>query len=156
MTTVTLNPNITVNASAQYIIDNGTHFPFTVVAQSSMVQQYNLVAFQTGVLSPGSHHLFVEYGVDNFVNGSAPLVLGYFIVQNLTIPPFTPTPPNTTSTTRLSEGVVAGAVIALLAGLALIVFSLIRFIKGKKAAASLGRAYNLTTRKIMSMIREGM
>jgi hypothetical protein len=161
MTTVTLNPDITVNASAQYSIDNGTLFPFTVVAQSSTVQQYNMVSFQTGVLPPGPHHLFVEYGVDNFVNDSAPLVLDYFIIQNQTIPSFTLTPsaPNTTSTQSptvtqtitpivyragLSQGAIAGVVIGSLVGLAvlaLIIFGLIRFIKGKKAVASLTQEY---------------
>jgi len=144
MTTVTLNQNITVNASAKYSIDNGTLFPFSVPAQSPTIQQYNLVSFQTPVLSPGSHHLLVEYGVDNFVNGSAPLVLDYFVIRNLTSPPFTlcPTNVNATRTTRLSKGAIAGAVIGSLVGLALIIFSLIwaiRFIKVKKVAASLGR-----------------
>ena len=145
MTTVKYDLNITVNASAKYSIDNGTLFPFSVPAQSSTIQQYNIISFQTPVMSPGSHHLLVEYGVDNFVDGSAPLVLDYFIIQNLTSPPFTTSPPNTTSplnttsTRRLSKGAIAGVVIGSLVGLALIIFSLIRFIKGKKSAASLGR-----------------
>jgi len=152
MTTVQYNSNITVNASAKYSIDNGTLCPFPVAAQHSTVQQYNLESFKTGFLTPGSHRLFVEYGVDNFVEGSAPLVLDYFIIQNQTQPSFTPTPSNTTSTQsptitpidyreRLSERAIAGAVIGSLVGLALIIFSLIRFIKRKNAAASLGREH---------------
>jgi hypothetical protein len=157
MTTVQYNSNITVNALAQYSIDNGTLYPFQVAAQSSAVQQYNLVSFQSPVLSPGSHHLLVKYGVDN-LNGSAPLVLDYFIIQNQTIPSVTPSPPNTLSTqsptvTRsptitpivyragLSQGAIAGVVIGTLVGLALIIFGLIRFIKGKKVAASLRQEY---------------
>ena len=142
-------PNITINASAQYSIDNGTLFTFPVAAPVNLDQAYNLVSFQTGLLSPGPHHLFVEYGVDNFVEGSAPLILDYFIIQNQTLPSV---PPNTTSpqspTTTpivqppgLSQGAIAGVVIGSLVGLALIVFGLIRFIKGKKAAASLVREY---------------
>ena len=93
---------------------------------------------------PVSHRLLVEYGVDN-LNGSAPLVLDYFIIRNLTSPPFTTNPPNTTSlsnTTRLSKGAITGVVIGSLIGLALIMFSLIRFIKVKKVAAFLGRRPN--------------
>ena len=158
MTLVSNPPDITVNASARYSIDNGTLFPFPVIAQDT-VQQYNLVSFQTGPLTPGPHHLFVEYGVDNFVKGSAPLILDYFIIQNQTFPPVTTSPPSTTSpsppmTTSpqsptitpivdsnragLSQGATAGAVIGSLAGLALIIFCLIWCIKRKRAAASLG------------------
>lgn len=151
-----MGANATVTASAKYRIDNGTPFPFTVAAQLTTVQQYNLVSFQTGVLSPGSHRLLVEYGVDNFVNGSAPLVLDYFVIQNLTIPSPTPSPPNTTNTQSpiviqtitpivyragLSQGAIAGVIIGSLVGLAFIIFGLIRFIKGKKAAASLRQEY---------------
>ena len=161
MTLVEFNPpNITINASAQYSIDNETLFPFTVAAQNPD-QLYNLVSFKTGLLSPGPHHLFVEYGIDNFVEGSAPLILDYFIIQNQTLPSVTSSPPNTISpqsptitpnTTSLqsptispivyraglSQGAVAGAVIGPLVGLSLIIFCLIRFKKGKRAAASLG------------------
>ena len=153
MTLVEFNPpNITINASAQYSIDNETLFPFTIAAQNPD-QIYNLVSFQTGILSPGPHHLFVEYGVDNFVKGSAPLILDYFIIQNQTLPSVpqnTTSPqaqiPTTTSTPivyhpGLSQGAIAGVVIGSLVGLALIIFGLIRFIKGKKAAASLVREY---------------
>ena len=137
MTLVEFNPpNITINASAQYSIDNETLFPFTIAAQNPD-QIYNLVSFQTGILSPGPHHLFVEYGVDNFVKGSAPLILDYFIIQNKTLPSV---PPNT-PIAGLSIGAIAGVVIGSLVGLALIIFGLIRFIKGKKAAASLVREY---------------
>ena len=160
MTLVSNPPDITVNASARYSIDNETPFPFPVIAQSNQI--YNLVSFQTGPLTPGPHHLFVEYGVDNFVEGSAPLVLDYFIIQNQTFPSVTssppsttsPSPPNTTSSSPpnsqsptitpivgragLSQGATAGAVIGSLAGLALIIFCLIWYIKGKRAAASLG------------------
>ena len=157
MTTVQYNSNITVNALAQYSIDNGTLYPFQVAAQSSAVQQYNLVSFQSPILSPGSHRLLVKYGVDN-LNGSAPLVLDYFIIQNQTIPSFTPSPPNTQSTQSptvtqsptitpivyragLSQGAIAGVVIGSLVGLAFITFGLIRFIRRKKAAASLKQEY---------------
>ena len=135
MTLVALNPpNITLNASAQYSIDNGTLFPFPVIAQNT-VQQYNLVSFQTKLLSPGPHHLIVEYGVDNFVEGSAPLILDYFIIQNQTFPSVTSSPQ---SRAGLSEGAIAGAVIGSLVGLALMIFCLIRCIKGERAAVSLG------------------
>jgi len=70
--------NASVNASAHYRIDNGTffQFPSPVVTQSSMDQRYNLESLKSGDLSPGLHRLFIEYpGVDNFVNGSVPLVL---------------------------------------------------------------------------------
>ena len=104
-------------------------------AQNSTVQQYNLVSFQTGLLSPGSHHLFVQYAFDNLVleQGSAPLVLDYFIIQNQTSP-----------SRPLSQGGIAGVVIGSLVGLAIIIyiciiFGPIWFIKGKKAAASLGQ-----------------
>ena len=133
MTLLALNPtNIPFDASAQYSIDNGPRISFTVPGQNSTVQQYNLVSFQTGLLSPGSHHLFVQYAFDNLVleQGSAPLVLDYFIIQNQTSP-----------SRPLSQGGIAGVVIGSLVGLALIVFGLIRFIKGKKAAASLVREY---------------
>ena len=128
MTFVAFNPpNVTINASGRYSIDNGTLFPFQVIAQSSTVQLYNLESFQTGPLSPGQHHLFVEYGVDNFVEGSAPLVLGYFIIQNQTFPSVT-----------LSKGGIAGVVVGSMVGLALIIFGLIRYFKRKRSAASLG------------------
>jgi hypothetical protein len=139
-----LNSNITVNASAQYSIDNGTLSPFTVVAQNSTIQQYNLPSFGSPILSPGSHRLFVEYGVEN-LNGSAPLLLDYFIIQNVTGPLFATNPPNTTTTgtqspthrAGLSKGTIAGVVIGSAVGLAIIIFSLIwtiRFIKREKAA----------------------
>ena len=116
-------------------------------------------SFQSPILSPGSHSLFVEYYGDNGIddlNGSVPLILDYFIVQNLTIPPFIPSPPQiTTSTTQsptatqsptitqifdragLSEGAIAGVVIGSVVGLALIIFILIwtiRFMKGPQEA----------------------
>ena len=126
MTLLAFNgPSITINATAQYSIDNGTSFPFPVVAQNSTVQQYNLVSFQSGLLSPGPHHLFVEYGVNNFVEGSAPLILDYFIIQNQTLP-------SVTSSPRLSHGAIAGVVIGSLVGLALIILGLIQFFKRKK------------------------
>ena len=173
MTLLAFNPpNITINALAHYSIDNGTLFPFPVAAKNPD-QIYDLVSFQTGLLSPGPHHLFVEYGIDNFVEGSAPLILDYFIIQNQTLPSVTSSPPNTINpqshtitpnttslqnptitpdTTKpqsptispivyragLSQGAVAGAVIGSLVGLSLIIFCLIRFKKGKRAAASLG------------------
>jgi len=106
-----------------------------VAAQISTIQEYNLVSFQTPQLSPGSHRLFVEYGADNS-NDSAPLVLDYFIIQNLTIPSFTPSAPNTTSTTSqivhhagLSEQAIVGIVIGSLVGLVLVILGLARFIK---------------------------
>jgi len=153
MTTVKYNLNTTVDASAEYSIDGGTLVPFHVAAQSSTLQQYNLESFKTPVLSPGSHHLFVKYGVDN-LNRSAPLFLDYFLIQNLTIPPFTPSPLNTTGTTStqsptvtqnshragLSQGTIAGIIIGSAVGLAFIIFSLIwtiRFTKRGKAATSL-------------------
>ena len=153
------------DAMAQYSIDNGTAVRFTVTANTP-IQLYNLPSFQTGVLSPGPHHLFVEYGVDNFVEGSAPLILDYFIIQNQTFPSVTSSPPKTTSSslpsttssilqsptitpnniadhTVLSQVAIAGVVIGSLVCLALIIFALIRFIKRKKAAASLGREHKL-------------
>ena len=130
--------------------------PFQVAAQNTTVQEFNLVAFQSPLLSPGEHRLFVQYGVDN-LNNSLPLNLDSFIIQNLTLPSFTQSPPNTTSIQSptittiiqnptitqifyragLSEGVIAGVVIGTLGGLALIIFILIwaiRFIKGRKKA----------------------
>jgi hypothetical protein len=82
---------------------------------------------QSGILQvwgfvPGLHRLFIEYGVDNFVNGSAPLILDYFIIQNQTIPPFTPSPP---THAQLSTGAIAGVVIGSFLSLALIIFGLI-------------------------------
>ena len=142
MTTVFYNSNITVNAFAQYSIDNGTLFPFQVAAQSSTLQRFNLVSFRSPVLSPGSHRLFVKYGVDS-LNGSAPLFLDYFIIQNQTIPSVTQSPLNTSTSTQiptvikgptiapnfyhtgLSEGAIAGVVIGSLLSLALIIFGLI-------------------------------
>ena len=132
-----------------------------MAAPVNLDQAYNLVSFQTGLLSPGPHHLDVGYGLDNFVEGSAPLILDYFIIQNQTLPsvpqnttspqaqiPTSPQAqiPTTTSTPivyhpGLSQGAIAGVVIGSLVGLALIIFGLIRFIKGKKAAASLVREY---------------
>ena len=147
--TTTANLDATVNSSAQYSIDDGILVPFQVAApQNSTTQRYNLVSFQTRILSPGSHRLFVQYGVDN-PNGSAPLRLDYFIIQNLTIPPFqSATPTSTPSPTthspvsgKLSSGALSGIVIGSLVGGALIMFGLIwviRFFKRKSAADSLG------------------
>jgi len=153
MTDVLSNGNNPTNASAKYSIDNGTLFPFTVVAQNSTAQQLNLVAFKTPILPPGSHRLFVEYGDDNLI-GNVPLLLDYFVIENRTNPPFTLTPSNTTSTTRLSKGAIAGAVIGSLMGLALIIFSLIwaiRFIKMKKKRPQppWGRSPNRTNLTVM-------
>ena len=145
MTTAFYNSNITANASAQYSIDNGTLFPFQVAAKSSTIQNFNLVSFKSPILSPGSHHLFVKYGVDN-LNGSAPLFLDYFIIQNQTIPSVTQSTSTSTQIPTVtqgptiapnfyhagsSEGEIAGVVIGSLVGLALIIFGLIWFIKGK-------------------------
>jgi len=164
-----LDSNITVNAWAYYSIDNGTPFHFPVVAQNSTVQQYNLVSFQTPNLPPGPHRLFVEYGINN-LNGSAPLLLDYFMIQNVTGPLFTTSPPNTTTTTTtqsptitpifhragLSNGRIAGVVIGSAVGLALIISSLvwtIRFIKREKAAQGQPIPYT-TYRNIKKLGRE--
>jgi len=134
MTVLALNPpNITINASAQYSIDDGGPVPFPVVAQNPD-QIYNLVSFQTGLLSPGTHELFVEYGVDNFVEGSAPLVLDYFIIQKQT-------PPSVASSPGISQGAIAGAVVGSVLSLALIIFCLWWCNRREKAASSLGREY---------------
>ena len=105
-------------------------------------------------MSPGSHRLFVEYGSGVQVqSGSAPLVLDYLLVQNLTIPSSS-TPlasPSTTSTQAqipgptisgteianragLPKGAIAAVVIGSAVGLALIILILMwiirrRFIK---------------------------
>ena len=84
------------------------------------------ISFQTPILSPGSHRLFVEYNGDNDnLNNSVPLVLGGFIVQNRTIPPNPPNPPNSVG---LSGGAIAGVVVGSVVGLVLI-FTLIWFIR---------------------------
>ncbi|KIM42020.1 hypothetical protein M413DRAFT_410625 [Hebeloma cylindrosporum] len=157
ITTVAFNPNTTVNGSAQYSIDNGTFFPIQVAAHNSTIQTYDLVSFQTPELSPGLHRLCVLYGFTN--ESSAPLVLDHFLIQNLTIPTFTPTPPTPTSSTssstspgsaasaqiptstqthynaRLSKGAVGGIVIGTLIGAVIIFILVIRFIKRRSAAA---------------------
>ena len=95
----------TVNSSASFSIDNGTLFPFLVTNHSS---EDKWAYFQTPILSPGSHRLFVEYG-DNGVeslSGSVPLTLDYLVIKNLTIPSFAPIP----SSTGLSKGAIAGVV----------------------------------------------
>ncbi|KIM37680.1 hypothetical protein M413DRAFT_13139 [Hebeloma cylindrosporum] len=138
-----------LNASAQYSIDNGTLFPFTVFAQNSTVKQYNIASFDSPILSPGLHRLFVQYGVDN-VNSSAPLFLDYLLIQNVTGPLI---PPNTTTmaTTQrptgtpgpvfyragLSKGAITGVAVGSVAGLVLITFGLIWTIRFVKTAASL-------------------
>ena len=135
MTLLALNPpNIAVNATAQYSIDNGTLISFPVVAQNPD-QGYNLVSFQTELLSPGPHQLFVEYGVNNFVEGSAPLFLDYFIVQNQTAPSVTSSTPNTKSS-KLSGGAIAGIIVAvvIVIGLGLTIYCLVRCLKREKAA----------------------
>ena len=137
------------NASAQYSIDNGTVFPFSVISNETLHQHYNLVSFETGRLLPGPHTLFVQYnGVPNTGTAEdpihAPLILDYFLIQNQTFPSVTSSPPNTTSpgpqsptitpiVAGLSQGAIAGVAIGSFVGLALIIFGLIRFIKGKKA-----------------------
>jgi len=132
----------TVNSSAEYSIDNGIQFPFMVAPQSGFG-----VAFQSPVLSPGLHRLFVQYNGGN-PDGSTPLILDYFLVQNLTIPSFTPSPSPTITKTdspvsgKLSAGALSGIVIGSLVGGALIVLGLIwviRFTKQKSAADSLRR-----------------
>ena len=129
--------NATVNSLAQYSIDNGTLFPFRVAAGPiSLVQAYNLVSFKTPVLSSGSHRLFVQYGVDN-PNGSTPLVLDYFIIQNHTISSTT-TPIDSHVGSKFSAGALTGIIIGSMVGGALITLGLIwaiRFIKQKLVAA---------------------
>ena len=108
-------------------------------------------------MSPGSHRLFVEYGSGVQVqSGSAPLVLDYLLVQNLTIPSSSTTPlasPSTTSTTvtstqaqipgptitgneianrhgaGLPKGAIAAVVIGSVVGLALIILILMWIIR---------------------------
>ena len=96
-------------------------------------------------MSPGSHRLFVEYGSGVQVqSGSAPLVLDYLLVQNLTIPssstPLSSTPlasPSTTSTTstqaQIPGSTITGTEIANRAGLP----------KGAIAAVVIGSAVGL-------------
>ena len=126
-----------------------------MVAQTSTVQQYNLASFGSPILSPGSHRLFVEYGVDN-LNGSAPLLLDYFIIQNVTgplfttRPPYTTCPPNTTTikstqSPTITPGTIAGVVIGSAVGLALFIFSLIWTIRFIKTAISLRQPVPYTT-----------
>jgi hypothetical protein len=140
---------------AQYSIDNGTLYPIQVAAHNSTVQNYGLVSFQTPTLPSGPHHLYVQYGPSN--DTTAPLVLDYLVIQNLTIPTFTPPPPSSTSSTsstspasaasaqaptgtqthshaRLSKGAVAGIVIgSLIAAIILFIF-VIKYNKRKKAS----------------------
>ena len=139
-------------------------FPhFWRLPRTLQVQQYNLASFDSPVLSPGSHRLFVKYGVDN-LDGSAPLILDYFVIQNVTGPLFTTNPPNTTSrpNTRrpvfyragLSKWTIAGVVIGSAVGLALIIFSLIWTIRFIKIAASLRQPVPYTTyRDVRSLWR---
>jgi hypothetical protein len=161
ITTVAFNANNSLNSSAQYSIDNGTLFPIQVAAHNSTVQTYDLVSFQTPKLSPGPHHLFVQYGPAN--DSSAPLVLDHLVIQNLTIPPFTPTPPSPTSSIsstspgsaasahiptstqthyqkRLSKGAIGGAVIGSLIGAVIIFILVICYIKRKRASTQPGYA----------------
>ena len=122
-----------------------------------------MASFDSPVLSPGLHRLFVKYGVDN-LDGSAPLILDYFIIQNVTGPLFTTSPSNTTSRPNtpgpvfyragLSKGTIAGVVIGSAVGLALIIFSLIWTIRFIKIAASLRQPVPYTTyRDVRSLWR---
>jgi hypothetical protein len=118
-----------VTSSASYSIDNGTLYPFVVSANNSTDQW---AYFQSLISSPGPHRLLVEYNGPG--DNGVPLILDHFIVQNITIPP--PSTPNTVNGTRLSGGTIAGVVIGSLVGLALIIFILIWFIKGRRKAAA--------------------
>ena len=69
---------------AQYSIDDGSIIEFQV-ANGTSIAHYNLISFQTPILSPGSHRLFVQYGANNPDN-AAPLRLDKFVIQNLTFP----------------------------------------------------------------------
>ena len=104
------------------------------------------VAFQSPVLSPGLHRLFVQYDGGN--SDATPLILEYFLIQNLTVPSFTPSPSPTITKTdppvrgKLSAGALSGIVIGSLVGGVLIVLVLIwviRFTKRKSAADYLRR-----------------
>lgn len=143
----------TVNSSASYSVDNGNQIPFLVPVLDASNTPY--ISFQTPILSPGPHSLVVEYGSGVQVqSGSAPLILDYLLIQNLTIPPSTtPGVPNPSSTSGvaipsstpgviipsstpgvvnlpgLSKGTIAGVVIGCAIGLALIIFILIWIIR---------------------------
>jgi len=148
---------------AQYSIDDGSIIEFQV-ANGTSIAHYNLISFQTPILSPGSHRLFVQYGANNPDN-AAPLRLDKFVIQNLTFPslsklvtlssltPSSVTPSSVTSSTtistpsptiapvsgKLTAGALSGVVIGSLVGGTLITFGLIwvtRFIKRKLAAVN--------------------
>ena len=144
-----------VTSSAHYSIDGGSLIQFQVPNGTSITSapHYNLVSFQSPILSPGSHRLFVQYGANNPDN-AAPLRLDRFIIQNLTTPSFTASPTTTSISTpshtiipvssKLSAGALSGVVIGSLVGGGLIIFGLIlaiQFIKQKLATMdSLGKA----------------
>ncbi|KIM42024.1 hypothetical protein M413DRAFT_27552 [Hebeloma cylindrosporum] len=134
VTTIDVNANTTTNSSAKYSIDNGTLFPFQVNAQNSTVQMYNLISFQTPILPPGPHRLFVQYGNDS--SGTAPLILDHLVIQNFTRPPST-----SPSHARLPKGAIAGIVIGTLIGFAIIVVGLIRVIRSRKVTAASSQRY---------------
>lgn len=91
------------------------------------------VSFQSPILSPGPHRLFVEYYGDNdSSNCSVPLVLEGFVVQNLTIPPTSPNRHGAEFSKGAIAGVVVGSVFLVLAIAGIFMF---RFIKLPKKAA---------------------
>ena len=98
MTSVSYSNEVT--SSAHYSIDDGSLVQFQVPNGTSVTSapHYNLVSFQSPILSPGSHRLFVQYGANN-PDDAARLRLDNLVILNLTSPSSTPSSTTSTSTT---------------------------------------------------------
>ena len=141
-------------ASAIYSLDGQSSIPFIVPGVSAAdldASLYNQVFFQTGTLSRGQHELIVTYQGNN---GTAPLALDAFIVQNatsstatsaLTSAPGTSSsdswgiPSNSTSNLGLNPtivGIIAGVVSVVLV---LALFLLLYIVRCRRKAQKLKR-----------------
>ncbi|KAF8802696.1 hypothetical protein BYT27DRAFT_7172525 [Phlegmacium glaucopus] len=117
----------TSSSSATYSIDGQTPITFLVPASVSG-PRYNQILFQTAILSPGDHTLFVMHQSND---SRAPLALDYFVVAGDAAPPPPPPPPSDapsstpSSTSTNHTGAIVGGVLGGLLFL-LIVFVFIR------------------------------
>ena len=121
-------------SSGIYSIDGQTPISFFVPAWDTTTVDalplYNQLLFKTEVLSPGQHKLIVTYQGNN---GTAPLALDAFIIQNATSSSTSNLGPKKSLPVAPLVGIIVGAVV----GAIVLVLLLLLYIRRRRRAQKL-------------------